>query len=227
MRAQVKRQTSLRDALLALLSLGAIAVLVAFVAAGALPHAAYANTEVTSDIGVSDDITRIHVNKLDADTHEYVEGAAMMIIEKDTGLVVDEWESGKGAHECEKKLDVKKVYILREVSAPNGYTVVEDTEFMANEMEGTGITLLSGGDAELTESYKVNLYDKATDTENVVTVTQTRGTDSNGSGGNSGATKAAAPKTGDETPMSLIATLVGFGIIAIVVLQLTKRRIKE
>ena len=181
---------------------------------------AYANVELDAPTTVSDDITRVHVANLDADTHDYVIGAKMAIIDEETGEVVDEWVSGSGVHEYEKgSLVVERVYILRELEAPEGFDKVDDVRFVVNEMEGSGLTILSGtsNQFELTESYKINLYDKPHDSENVITTTKATST----------TTKAAAPKTGDETPMSTVAILVVAGIIAIVLLQLPKRRMDK
>jgi len=184
----------------------------------ALP--AYANIQLDAPTTVSDDITRVHVNKLDADTHEYVSGAQMAIINEETGEVVDEWVTGQGTHMNEKGLDVDVVYILREVGAPEGYDAVEDVRFVVNETEGTGITILSqGNDSELVESYKVNLYDKPHDSENVVTVTETRATPS-------ATTRAVAPKTGDEAPLLPIAIFAVVGVAVILLLQIPKRKME-
>ena len=215
-----------------------VAMAVVFAAAAALALAlslwcappAFANKTVEAPTQVSDDVTRLHVNKLDSDTHEYVEGATMAIIEKETGVVVDEWVTGSGTHENEKGLDVDKVYILREMAAPDGFSAAQDTEFILNATEGEGVTILSGPDAELTESYKVNLYDKALATETEETVVQERETDTPDDNGTpteetEDTSKVVAPKTGDETPMWMVELLVGLGIVAILVLQLYKRRL--
>jgi len=180
-----------------------------------------ANKQMTAPTTVSDDITRLSVSKLDADTHDYVSGATMAIINEATGEVVDSWVTTAATHENEKGLDVGVVYILREVEAPEGYSKVEDVRFIVNEVEGTGITILSQGtDSNLTESYKVSLYDKALDRENVVTVTET-----NNNTTKTTTTKAVAPKTGDETPLSVVGALMAIGVLAIVGLQFSKRRV--
>lgn len=202
----------------------AFAALVAAVLAAccALAPGAYAaGSDPAVTTTVTDDITRVHVNKLDADTHEYVQGASMAIIEKETGKVVDEWVTGKSTHQNEKNLVVGKTYILREVSAPDGFDKVADTEFVINANEGDGVTILSGP-GELTESYKVNLYDKAKAVENERVVERTRaGTE------NSGNERTVAPKTGDETPIALVFALVAIGALAIGVLEFAKRRMRE
>lgn len=187
----------------------------------ALP--AFANKQLDAPTTVSDDITRVHVAKLDADTHDYVIGAKMAIIDEETGQVVDEWISGSGVHEYEKgSLVVERVYILRELEAPEGFDKVDDVRFVVNEMEGSGLTILSGTNDqfELTESYKINLYDKPHDTENVITTTKPASSTST-------PTRAAAPKTGDETPMITVGILVLAGILAIALLQLSKGLLRK
>jgi len=209
-------------------AMATVALLALILACTCFTSQAFANRTIDAPTTVSDDITRIHVNKLDADTREYVQGAKMAIIEKDSGLVVDEWVTGGSTHQNEKGLDVNKVYILRELEAPDGFDKVQDVEFIVNETEGTGITIVSQGkDSELVESYKVNLYDKAKTIEDEIVVTETRGTSSSTSSTTSGTTKNPAPKTGDETPLWPIIALVVVGIIGIGVLEIPKRRIKE
>jgi len=198
-----------------------LAIAFAAVLCAGAPTAAWAKTTVEAPVKVSDDITRLHVDKLDADTHEYVQGAKMAIIDEETGEVVDEWTTGEDTHENEKNLVVDRVYILREIEAPEGFEKAADTEFKVNATEGEGITILSGDDAELTQSYSLNLYDKAKDTEKEITVTGERNKEKTIT-----TTKKVAPKTGDETPMSTVGILVGVGVALIVVLQLVKRRLR-
>ena len=188
------------------------ALLLACAAVAFAPRAyAVDNVQLDAPTKVSDDITRLQVDKLDADTHEYVSGATMAIINEETGQVVDSWVTSSSAHLNEKGLDVDVVYILREIEAPQGYDKVNDVRFMANATEGTGITILSqGSDSELTESYKVNLYDKRQPAEREITVTENK-------------EKTVSPKTGDETPIPLVASLCGVGIVLIVILQFLKR----
>ena len=182
---------------------------------------AWANRQLDAPVTVSDDTTHVQVNKLDPDTRDYVQGASMAIIEKDTGLVVDEWVTGSSAHQNEKVLDVDKVYILRELAAPDGFDTAQDVEFMINSEEGKGLTILSqGNDSELVESYKINMYDKKQPVEKVIvnenpnTPTKEKET----------TTRAVAPKTGDETPLWIIELLVATGIVVIVALEIVKRR---
>ena len=97
------------------------------------------------------------VNALDEDTHEYLKGATIAIIEKETGTAIDEWVSGDGPHES-RVLEKGTVYILRVLDAPEGYKKPDDNEFMINETEWEGITILSGP-VELTD-YGLGLYFK-------------------------------------------------------------------
>ena len=169
--------------------------------------------EMPDGWGVSDDITRIHVTKVDAGTHEALKGAKMAIIDRETGEVIDEWTTDGTTHETEKLLDVNRDYILRELEAPEGYDKVQDTIFKVNEMEGTGITIIDPvpSSTELSEMYKVTIYDQHVDIVKEETRTVT----------------TKAPKTGDETPLAPVGALAGAAILGIAVLQFAKRRIKD
>ena len=206
--------------MLALLSVIAIACMVSTML---LAGTAYANKELESPVEVSDDITRLEVNKLDKDTHEQVSGANMAIVERDTGVVVDEWVTDGTTHKIEKTLDVGVTYVLRELSAPDKYEVAADTEFVIKPNEGEGIDILSGGSAEQTEAYKVAIYDAPKSTTVETEVVQ----DNETSGKKSATTKTVAPKTGDETPMSLVLILVACGVLAIAILQIVKVRLAK
>lgn len=193
---------------------------------------AWANKVLDSAITVSDDITRIHVNKLDAQTHEFVPGAVMQIIEKDTGSVVDEWTTDGTTHQNEKGLNVNVVYVLHEEQAPDGYAAVEDIEFMVNEMEGTGITILSdeSDEWELTESYKVAVYDRSTAIIEQEQIEHRSSSSSAGSSSSSSSGKGSdssgsnlGVKTGDTAPVTTIA-LVAVAALAIVLLAVFARR---
>lgn len=147
---------------------GAALLACALLAAAAMAvPSAYANREIAaptmpdgSAMTVSDDATRIQVDKLDEATHAAVKGARMQIVERDTGEVVDEWTTDGTVHELEKALDVGTVYVLREAQAPEGYSKIQDVEFFAKEVEGEGIGLLAErDDVALTGAYRVALYE--------------------------------------------------------------------
>ncbi len=116
------------------------------------------NREIAEAPGVSDEVTKLYVSKLDATNHEFVSGAKLQIIEKATGKVVEEWTTGESVQSFERKLNVETAYILHEVSAPDGYELAEDTEFVIDQYGILSIT--SGDDAEKTSDTSLSLYDK-------------------------------------------------------------------
>ena len=80
---------------------------------------------------VEDTQTSVKVSKVDVDGGEELEGAKIQILDKD-GKVVEEWTSGKEAHEV-KGLKTGEEYTLHEEVAPDGYTVATDTTFKIDE----------------------------------------------------------------------------------------------
>ena len=169
-------------------------------------------SEEIPDYKVSDDVTRFNVSKLAKDDHTYVEGAKLQILDENNNVVY-EWTSGKSAEKIDKILNVGKKYILREVSAPDGFDKVKDTVFTIPASEEEGIKIISKpDDVEQTDKFSVALYDTRLATEKVVTEHKSR---------ISGTT---APKTGDETPYELLAAIGIACIAGIVVLQVIKTR---
>lgn len=204
----------------------ALAVALMLACAFAVPaHAKVLEAPTT----VADDITRLHVNKLDADTHEPVIGATMVIVDEQ-GNTVAEWVSDGSVFKIEKGLDVDVVYTLKELNPPEGYSAISPISFTVDPIEGNGIIVNMGDESQydlrmefssLAEGVqnKLNLYDKANDTYTETVVTETRPSSPS-------PTKAAAPKTGDETPLTTIAILVAAGVLLIVLLEVLKRRLK-
>lgn len=84
------------------------------------------------NVEISDCITKITVEKQDAETGEALEGAVLSIVDKETGKAVDTWKSDKELHEV-KGLVVGKTYILKEISAPSHYEKAADIEFIVKE----------------------------------------------------------------------------------------------
>ena len=71
-----------------------------------------------------------NVNKVELGNGKEVEGAHLVVIDKETGKNVDEWVSEKGkTHDFGSKLEAGKSYILRETVAPAGYKYATDIEF--------------------------------------------------------------------------------------------------
>ncbi len=83
-------------------------------------------------VEMSDRITKITVEKQDAETGEALQGAVLSIVEKETGKTVHTWESVKEPHVI-TGLSVGKTYILKEISAPAYYEKADDIEFTVKE----------------------------------------------------------------------------------------------
>ena len=154
-----------------LMSLVIALVLAVLVAA---PGQALAVTELVYEPEtnpVADNVTRLDVNKLETGSRDAVVGAKMQIIDEETGAVVAEWTTDGRQHELSKILDIEKVYILREVSAPEGYEVAPDTRFILhseefntrgeilNEHDNVEFSAVTGSGQE--QAFVINLYDDA------------------------------------------------------------------
>lgn len=74
------------------------------------------------------EITKWDFTKKDITTDVEIPGAKMVVTEKDTGKVIEEWTSTRKPHRI-KGLLVGKTYILHEELAPNGYLQAADIEF--------------------------------------------------------------------------------------------------
>ncbi len=106
---------------------------------------------VTDDNGVTvlevtDELTRVEVDKYDTEGNKLV-GATMQIINKTTGEVVEEWETTEETKVIEG-LDHGD-YILREITAPDGFQKILDIEFTVTD--DNGVTVLEVTD-ELTKT---------------------------------------------------------------------------
>ena len=85
---------------------------------------------------IEDKKTSVKISKVDIANGKEVEGATIQILDKDGKVVkVDgerlEWVSTKTPHEI-KGLATGKTYTLKEVIAPEGYTIATETEFVLN-----------------------------------------------------------------------------------------------
>lgn len=119
------------------------------------------------DGGVYDETTQIEVNKLDTRTHEWVEGAKLVILEKESGKEVASWTSGKAPQKLAKTLNVGITYLLREVEAPGEYRLANDVEFVIDNYGNVTITKgTENGNAELSDN-TITLYDTMMDAEEV------------------------------------------------------------
>ena len=130
---------------------------------------------------VADNITRLDVDKLEKGSRDPVKGAVLQVIKKETGEVIDEWTTDGTTHEIARNvegihgaLDIDTVYILREVSVPDGYEKAKDVEFIIHSDNfNTSGEILSGsedGNAESgqirgtgpEQAFVISLFDKAT-----------------------------------------------------------------
>lgn len=156
-------------------SLMSLVIALTLAALVAAPGRALAVTELEYDPQtnpVADNVTRLDVNKLETGSRDAVVGAKMQIIDEETGAVVAEWTTDGSQHELSKILDIEKVYILREVSAPEGYEVAPDTRFIlhSEEFNTTGEILNDHDNVEFSavagsgqeQAFVINLYDDAT-----------------------------------------------------------------
>ena len=76
--------------------------------------------------------TVVHFSKVDADTGEELPGAVLELYAPD-GSLLDTWETSDIPH-VTPGLPVGEGYVLREVTAPDGYEVAEDVTFNVEEI---------------------------------------------------------------------------------------------
>lgn len=157
------------------------------------------------DGGVADEATELSVSKLDTRTHEWVEGADLVILEKDSGKEIASWTSGKAPQKLEKTLNVGTTYLLREVNAPENYKLANDVEFVIDSYGNVSITKgTENGNAELSDN-TINLYDTMMDAEEVDTQNREKVREVPEAG-------SLLAKTGDMLP------LLGIGVVALAAL---------
>lgn len=82
-------------------------------------------------VNMKDDTTKVSITKYDLTSGKELPGATLQIIDKD-GNVIEEWISTSEAHLIEGILTAGETYTLREISAPNGWTISEDVTFTVN-----------------------------------------------------------------------------------------------
>lgn len=184
-------------------------------------HSADGNILLTydKDGGVYDEATQLEVNKLDTRTHEWVEGAKLVIVEKDSGKEVNSWTSGKAPEKLEKTLNVGTTYLLREVEAPGQYRLAEDVEFVIDNYGNVSITKgTENGNAELSDN-TITLYDTMMDAEEV----QRRNRETT----REVPIGARLAQTGDLIPLAAIGLIVVVSLIALAVAARRRRSEKD
>ena len=88
-------------------------------------------------------------------------GAVLQIIDGDTQQVVKEWTTADEAVDVER-LTLNKDYILRELTAPDGYVRAEDIKFRL--IDTTDYTAQIAAEESYAHSLTVHLYNPETDT---------------------------------------------------------------
>ena len=73
-------------------------------------------------------VSKIEIEKKN-ESGEYVEGAALQLVDSDTGEVLDTWVTGTTAHKI-AGLAFGHTYTLREADAPDGYQKADDISFV-------------------------------------------------------------------------------------------------
>lgn len=94
-------------------------------------NAVSVDTDGKPTITMVDDTTKVHISKRDITTDKELPGAKLQILDGDT--VIEEWVSTEEEYIIEGKLIAGKEYILREITAPDGYEVANDVTFKVSE----------------------------------------------------------------------------------------------
>lgn len=172
------------------------------------------------DGGVYDEVTTLEVNKLDTRTHEWVEGAKLVILEKESGKEIASWTSGEAPQKLEKTLNVGTTYLLREVEAPDQYRLANDVEFVIDDYGNVSITKgTENGNAELSDN-TISLYDTMLDAEETETIEREKSTTEKPN------KDTLLAKTGDMLPILGIA-LVALAALIVVIVAVRRRRAGE
>ena len=157
-------------------------------------------------VGVADEVTKLIVSKLDQNGN-YLKGAHLQIVEKDTNKVVCDWISADSSFASLRKLNVNTVYVLKEIEAPEGYKRAQDTEF---KLDDYGIVTKISGDADLVDDQTFNLYNTKETVQKVV-YKENRNTVTTHT------VRNVFVKTGDNTNimMYVIIMIVSVGVVCI------------
>jgi len=76
--------------------------------------------------------TEMTFSKVDETGTNELPGAKIQIIDKETGKVIEEWVSTKEPHIIHYLVEGKE-YVMKEITAPNGYEVAEEITFTAGD----------------------------------------------------------------------------------------------
>lgn len=119
-------------------------------------------------VTVKDARISLYISKQEFNVGTEVSGATLVLKEKSTGKIIDQWVSDADAHHVDyRKLKINTRYILEETAPPDGYGYTKKVDFQINP-DGT-IRRYDGvlGDPDFDNSYNATkndaiiLYDKA------------------------------------------------------------------
>lgn len=85
-----------------------------------------------NEVTMKDDYTKVTVLKYSKATMKLLPGSTLQVVDPDNGTVVYEWTTDGTGSRFEGFLTAGKSYILREKSAPAGYTVASDVTFQVS-----------------------------------------------------------------------------------------------
>lgn len=155
----------------------------------------------------------IYISKKAVDGTGELSGAGLSVLDTD-GKVILEWTSANTANRIfvgeGGKLELNKIYILREISAPSGYEIAEDIYFV---VDSDGKILLTDENGMLISGNAVSSDGKTLTMRDAVTPTTDAFSSEDG-----------PPKTGDNTPIALLVILIVIAIAVIAGLAVTQKR---
>jgi len=156
-----------------------------------------------------EELASLTVNKYVTGTKNFVAGAKLTIVDKATGETVATWTTKRASYDLDELFEVGKTYILKETSAPSGYTKAANVEFKFTDVDTVKIVSGSKTSAKKTNATcsdsTLNLYD-AKKSSSSSSTTRT--------------TSHSNPRTGDDTAgtvgiLSLVSLLsVGLFVFA-------------
>ncbi len=88
-------------------------------------------------VTVADARISLYISKQELGVGTEVSGATLVLKEKSTGAVIDQWVSGADPHHLDySKLKINTRYVLEETAAPNGYGYTKKVDFRVKD-DGT------------------------------------------------------------------------------------------
>ncbi|MFR4580347.1 MAG: prealbumin-like fold domain-containing protein [Clostridium fessum] len=124
---------------------------------------------LTYDLTVPNETTKIKISKLDFDTGLFVSGAKLAVYEAgfldgvytEAGEALETWICDGKTHVIEGRLIAGHTYLLKELEAPDGYTVQKPMIFTVSDT-GRGINAARDGANALETETADGLFDSIT-----------------------------------------------------------------